>query len=377
MSRLSITVYIISILCSLTSVFAMSNNDSGTDDPLKIAVIGLTHTHVHWIFESEKRRDDFEIVAIVEPNADLAKRYSDQHGFNISEVYASMDLLPESKPIEAFAAFGSIYEHLQVVEFAAPRGIHVMVEKPLAVSMEHASKMHALAEEHNIHLLTNYETTWYPTNHRLKELLKEGVIGEVRKVVVHDGHKGPKKLGINSEFLDWLLDPKLNGGGAITDFGCYGVNLMTWLLDGEKPRSVTAVTQQLQPENNPKVDDEATIILAYEKSQAVIQASWNWPIGRKDMDVYGLLGSVSALNRNDLRVRIAKGYDDFSENNHRLKTRSAPLDDPFSYFAAVVRGKIIPEPYDLSSLENNMIVMEILDAAIRSSKTGQTIWLTP
>src|SRR5690606_20131872 len=140
-----------------------------------------------------------------------------------------------------------------IVETCAPKGIHIMVEKPLAVSLEHAKKMEALAKKHQIHLLTNYETSWYPTNVKANELLKEGTIGALRKVIVRDGHKGPKKIGVSPEFLNFLTDPKLNGGGAIMDFGCYGANLMTWIQQGKRPNSVTAVTQQLQPENNPKV----------------------------------------------------------------------------------------------------------------------------
>ena len=88
-------------------------------------------------------------------------------------------------------------------------------------------------------------------------------------------------------------DPVLNGGGALMDFGCYGADLITWLMDGQRPTSVTAVTQQLKPEVYPRVDDDATIILSYPHTQGVIQASWNWPIGRKDMDIYGVTGQVA------------------------------------------------------------------------------------
>jgi len=344
------------------------------DEPIKIGVVGLTHTHVHWILGSNDSKD-FKIVGIVEPNKDLAKRYLDQYGLSMDLVYDTMDDMINAVHPEAVTAFGTIFEHLSVVETCAPKGIHVMVEKPLAVSLEHAIKMKALAEQYNIHLLTNYETTWYPTNHRAKTLLDEGAIGDVRKVVVRDGHRGPKKIGVNSEFLDWLTDPVQNGGGAITDFGCYGANLMTWLMDGEKPMTVTAVTQQQQPENNPKVDDDATIILTYKNSNATIQASWDWPIGRKDMEIYGLTGAIDADNRYDLGVRIAEGYDGFDETSYRLEEREAPYNDPFSFFAAVVKDKITLKPYDLSSLENNMMVMEILDGAIRSAKTHETIWL--
>jgi predicted dehydrogenase len=342
--------------------------------PTKIGVVGLTHTHVHWILGREDI-GDIDIVGIVEPNKDLAERYSKQHGFSMDLVYDTLEeMLVKARP-EAVTAFGTIYEHLEVVEICAPKGIHVMVEKPLAVSLDHAKKMEVLAKKHNIHLLTNYETTWYPTNHKAKEILDQGTVGDLRKVIVRDGHKGPVKLGINQEFLDWLLDPKENGGGAITDFGCYGANLMTWLKNGEKPISVTAVIQQMQKENHPKVDDDATIILTYNDSNATIQASWNWPMGRKDMEIYGLTGAVYADNRNDLRIRKAKGYDDYDESQLKLEERSYPYNDPFSYFAAVIKGEIKVNPNDLSALENNMIVMEILDAAIRSAKEGKTIYL--
>ena len=356
-------------LTFLLIIFILSKADA---DPLKVGVIGLTHTHVHWIFNSEPS-GDIEIVGIVEPNRELAQRYADQHGYSMDKVYNTMQELVDNKEVEAVTAFGSIYEHLEVVDIFAPKGIHVMVEKPLAVNLEHARKMEALAVKHKIHLLTNYETTWYPTNHEAFKLLKENKIGEIRKVIVRDGHKGPKKIGINKEFFDWLTDPVLNGGGAITDFGCYGANLTTWLMNGKRPKTVTATTQQLQPENNPNVDDEANIILTYDNSVAIIQGSWNWPIGRKDMDIYGETGVILSENSHNMSIRISEGYDGYSEEVLKLEDRAKPYDDPFSYFAAVIRGKIKIEHTDLSSLENNMIVMEILDAAIRSARQGKTI----
>lgn len=346
---------------------------SGQSDPLRVGVIGLTHTHVHWIFNSEKR-GDIEIVGVVEPNRELALRYSNQYKFSMDMVYNSMEEFIEAKHPEAVTAFGTIYDHLKVVEICAPKKIHVMVEKPLAVSLKHAKKMEALAKKHNIHLLTNYETTWYPTNHKAYELVKkEQLIGDVRKVIVRDGHKGPKKIGVDQEFLEWLTDPVLNGGGAIIDFGCYGANLLTWIMDGKRPNKVTAITQQMQAENNPKVDDEAIIILNYDSSIAVVQASWNWPIGRKDMEIYGLNGAVYSDNRHDLRIRISEGYDGYAEESLKLEERKAPFDDPFALFAAVVKNKIKLQPYDLSSLENNMIVMEILDAAVKSARSKKAI----
>jgi len=358
------------ILLTLVQLCFMDMYSQG--ESIKIGVVGLTHTHVHWILGREDF-EDIQIVGIVEPNKDLAERYSKQHGYPMSIVFNTMEEMINATKPQAVTAFGTIYEHLKVVETCAPLGIHVMVEKPLAVNLEHAKKMAALAKKHNIHLLTNYETTWYPSNHKAYEMVKSGVVGDLRKVIIRDGHRGPKKIGVNSEFLAWLTDPIQNGGGALMDFGCYGVNLMTWLLNGQKPNTVTAITQQLQQENNPKVDDDATIILTYTNANAIIQASWDWPIGRKDIEIHGLTGTLFADNRNRLRVRKAEGYDEYEEESYNLEERQIPLNDPFTLFAAVIKEEIVLDPFDLSSLENNMIVMEILEAARISAKTKRTI----
>lgn len=360
------------LLPSFCLMLCISFSLSAQSTPLKVGVVGLTHTHVHWILGREDR-GDIRIVGIVEPNRDLAARYAAQHGYSMDIVFNTMEEMITATHPEAVTAFGTIYEHLEVVEKCAPLGIHVMVEKPLAVSLKHARKMEALAKKHHIQLLTNYETTWYPSNHKAYELLNEGTIGSVRKIVVRDGHRGPKKIGINSEFLDWLTDPVQNGGGAIMDFGCYGANLATWLQQGEKPSSVTAITQQLQAENNPQVDDDATIILTYDSANVIIQASWDWPIGRKDMDIYGLTGAIYADNRNNLRLRIAEGYDGYNEETFKLEERTTPWNDPFALLASIIKKEITLPPYDPTSLENNMLVMEILEAARKSAKTKKMV----
>lgn len=365
--KLKLIVILIGLTFIIQPLFAQK-------DPIKIGVIGLTHGHVHWIFGSEKQ-GNIKIVGIVETNKDLVTQFAKSYNLSKDIFYDTMEAMIEERQPEAVSAFGSVYEHLDVVKKAAPKGIHVMVEKPMAVSFDHAKQMEALAKKHKIHLLTNFETTWSPSNHEAYRLLHKDTVGALRKVVIRDGHKGPKKIGVNKEFLEWLIDPIQNGGGAITDFGCYGVNLMTWLMKGEKPISVTAVTQQQQPENNPKVDDDATIILNYLKANATIQASWNWPIGRKDMEIYGLNGVIYADNSKDVRVRIAKGYDGYDEKSYTLDPLKAPHNDPFALFAAVIRGEVTLTPFDPSSLENNMLGMEILDAAIQSAQSKKTIEL--
>lgn len=352
-------------------VSAQITNPPTKKEPLKIAVIGLTHSHVHGIL-GRPDKGDIKIVGIVEPDGALAQRLSQQYGFPISIVYNTMEELIEASKPEAVTAFNSTYEHLEVVETFAPLGIHVMVEKPLAVSMEHATRMKSLAEKHNIYLLTNYETTWYATNHKAYDMVQEGMIGGLRRVVVNDGHEGPAEIGVNKEFLDWLTDPVMNGGGALMDFGCYGANLITWLTKGERPLSVMAMTQTNKPAIYPKVDDEATIVLQYPNMQCVIQASWNWPFSRKDMEVYGQTGYVISENSKDLRYRLSAKN---GETKVKLEERPAPFNDPFAFLNAVVHGAVKVSPSDLSALENNITVVEILEAARVSARTGTFIKL--
>jgi predicted dehydrogenase len=343
-----------------------------TPKPVRLAVAGTTHGHVGWIL-GRKNKGDIELVGVYERNVALSAQQAKRFNLSPQLFHADLAKMLDSVKPEAVVAFGSIYEHLAVVEACAPRRIHVMVEKPLAVNIEHAERMSQLAKQYNIYLLTNYETSWYPTTVKSYQLLNDSnKIGSLRKAVFHHGHQGPKEIGVGPEFLEWLTDPVQNGGGALIDFGCYGANIMTYLTKGEKPISVTAVTRQFKPAIYPRVDDEAIIVVSYPSSQAIIQASWNWPFGRKDMELYGESGFIFAKNSKDYMFKPTGKKEEeriVSEKDVAIYT------DPFSYFVDVIRGKIRVDPYGVYSLENNLLVVRILDAARESSKTGKTIIL--
>ena len=186
-------------------------------------------------------------------------------------------------------------------------------------------------------------------------------------MVVHDGHQGPKEIGCSVEFLNWLTDPVKNGGGALTDFGCYGANLMTWLMEGKAPIAVTAITRQIKPDIYPNVDDDATILLEFEDATGIIEASWNWPFGIKDLEVFGTTGYLHAQNSNTLRSRKKDVYEPVLIN-------APEYTDNLIYISDVLSGKTKPAG-DLSSLENNLIVVKILEAARISAKEGRRIIL--
>ena len=342
----------------------------GSSAPLRVGIVGLVHGHVYGFLDQWRHSPEIEIVGIAEPDRRLLTQAATKYGFDEGILFTSLEeMLAKVRP-RAVLVYTNTYDHRRVVEICARHGVHVIMEKPLAVSLEDALAIQRAAHAANIHVLVNYETSWYRSNHAAYSLVHQGALGDIRKVVVHDGHKGPKEIGVQPEFLAWLTDPKLNGGGALFDFGCYGADLMTWLMDGERPQTITAVTQRFKPQIYSRVDDEATIVLTYPKAQAIIQASWNWPFDRKDMEVYGQSGYVITVKRDDIRLRRA---DDKQEQQLVAKPIAPPYDDELSYLRAVILDGAKEDP--LSSLDTNVTVSEILEAARRSAAEGKTIHL--
>ena len=353
-----------------TAFIASGAQTAATTSPLRIAIAGMVHGHVEGFLQHSLHRPDIQMVGFAEPDTQVAMRYAAQFSLDRSLIFADLeDMLQKTHP-QAVLAYTNTYDHRKVVEICARHGVPVMMEKPLAVSAEDAHAIADAARQGKIHVLVNYETSWYRSNHAAYDMVHDKSIGDVRKVVVHDGHQGPKEINVAPEFLAWLNDPKLNGGGALYDFGCYGADLMTWLMDGARPISVTAVTQQIKPDIYPRVDDEATIILTYPKAVAILQPSWNWPFDRKDMEVYGQTGYVITVRHDDVRVRL-KGGD---EHLLPAKPMAAPYDDSLSLLRAVVLDGAAPGAP--SSLETNVIVAEILDAARRSAASGKAVRFT-
>ena len=366
----------VALICAAIFSFATANSMAQSktaikqdDAPLRVVLAGLVHGHASGFFDQFQHRVDLRIVGIAEPDRQLTAQFAKRYGLAPSLFYSDLEEMLKATHPQAVLAYTNSYDHRRVVEICARYGVPVMMEKPLAVSLEDARAIDKASREGKIQVLVNYETTWYRSNQAAYDLAHENAIGEIRKVVVHDGHEGPKEIGVGPEFLAWLTDPKLNGAGALFDFGCYGADLMTLLMDGRRPDSVTAVTQQIKPDIYPRVDDEATIILTYPRAQAIVQASWNWPFSRKDMEVYGQKGYAITVGRDELRVRLSKKEEKLTE----AKPLAAPHEDSVSYLRAVVLGGL--KPAGPSALETNVIVTEILDAARQSAATGKTVRL--
>ena len=335
----------------------------------KLAIAGLSHDHVHNIL-GDYRDGKVIIVGIAEADKQLRDRYQKQYNLPDSILFDDLKKMIAAKKPEVVLGYNPVAKHIDIVEACAPLGISVMVEKPLAATLAQASRMEFLALKYYIKLLTNYETTWYPSYQHVYDVAAKDSLGQIRKIVVHDGHQGPKEIGCSKDFTNWLTDPELNGAGALNDFGCYGANLMTWLMNGQKPIAVTAIARHFKRQTYPKVEDDASIFVEYPTATGIIEASWNWPFSIKDLEVFGDEGYMHALDKDNVVTRI---------NNNPAVTRiatplTAPNDNPVSYLQLVTRNRL-KGITDRSSLKYNMIVMQILDAAKRSIAEGKRIVL--
>jgi predicted dehydrogenase len=351
----------------------------------KIAVVSMAHAHVWLHLGTILKGDNVRLVGIAEtdPNliarakrTDVIPQTNEVSRPGIPENLFFSDyrkMIDETKP-DIVWAFTETNRHLEVVEYCAPRKIHVMMEKPLAATYRQALAIQRLARKHGIQVFTNYSSAWQASNYAVKAAVDAGVIGPVyrlRAVVGHGGPGDPKK----SSFAAWLADPLQNGGGALMDFGCYSVLWSLWLKG--RPESVYASANHLKPETYPQVEDNATIILNYKDGVGIFEASWDLPPRPPSgNEVFGRTGSI-VMGRDSVELRKGGAQPTGRGMPEPEKLNVDPLPperaEPIAYMVDRLKAK---QPVEgLPSLHLNVGVVEVLEAAKISIKTGRAIKL--
>ncbi len=221
------------------------------------------------------------------------------------------------------------------------------------------------ARSAGIKLMVNYWIAWSPETYTAFDRVKAGDAGKIRKIEVRFGHEGPIEIGVSKYFGEWLNDAQRNGGGAIIDFGCYGADLLRWYLG--KPASVSAVTHTFKPQTY-KVDDDAVIVANYPDAVGIIEASWNWPMSISEVFIYGDKAAVLS-ERNSVRIRKGRG----AASSVELATLPPERKNATAFFVDAVSNN---KPVEgILSPEFNLDVIEILEAAKISARTGQVVKL--
>ena len=335
----------------------------------RLAIVGLDHDHVWGMLPNILNEPDAELVAIADPHPELVAKARERVPASVVFYDDYVKMLDAAKP-DAVIVTTENDRHLAILRECAKRHISFSTEKPMATTGADAREMERLAREAHIKLMVNYWNAWVAPTHDLFHRVHGGDLGPIQKIAVEQGHQGPREIGVSKEFGAWLYDPVKNGGGAIMDFGSYGAEWAMWLKG--RPAKVCAYTLKLKTAQHNAVDDDATILLEYPDGTAVIQASWDWPMSKGQVQVFGPKGSLLA-NEKDLLYQPAGHEDPAAPDGAPVALQPVPHENsnPIAYFVYCIRnGKPIEDPV---SAKLNVGVVEILDAAKESMRTGRAV----
>ncbi len=331
-----------------------------------IAVVGLVHSHVWGHLNKMIQGKPARLIGVAETAPDLIAE-AQKRGVPADIISPDWKKMIDEKKPAIVWAFVENNRHLEIVEYCAPRKIHVMFEKPLASTYKDALAIKSLAAKHGIYILCNYQMAWWPSNVAAKEVADSGQLGDVwriRGIVGHGGPGGP--TGLNKHFFNWLTDPVKNGAGALVDFGCY--NALWSLMYLGRPTSVYAQVNHLRPDEFPKVEDNATIVLHYPKGVAVLEGSWDLPRSFQDLEIFGRKGSVYLTGQ---KVELRTGRTPAQEVP--LKPLPPAEAEPIAYMLHCIETQTAPK--GMTSIDLNAQVVEIIEAAKQSVKSGRAVKL--
>jgi len=330
-----------------------------------IAVVGLVHSHVWGHLGKMVQGKPARLVGVAETAPELVAE-AKKRGVAGELFHSDWRKMIDAVKPEIVWAFVENNRHLEIVQYCAPRRIHVIFEKPLASTWKDSVAIRDLARKHGIFVMCNYQMAWWPTSYAARQAVASGELGDVwriRGIVGHGGPGGP--TGLNKYFFEWLTDPVKNGAGALVDFGCY--NALWSLMYLGRPSTVYAVAHRLRPDEFPRVEDTALLVLSYPKGVALLEASWDLPRSFQDLEVFGRKGSVYMTSR---QVELRAGRE-------AREVPAPPLpperSEPIACMIHCIETKT--EPEGMTSLDLNVGVMEIIDAAKESIRTGRAVAL--
>lgn len=338
---------------------------------IRVGVLGLTHDHIWSNLDNLIKLDSAELVGAAEPDAALREKFQTRYGDKM--VVGDYDALLEGNhDLQAVFCFADNRTSAELGARAAERGLHVMLEKPMASNLALADRLFTAARRSGVHLMINWPHNWNPKIREAYRLTKDGAVGEVFKLRYSGGHAGPREIGCSPIFCDWLYDADLNGAGAIVDQGGYSATVCRWFLG--RPHRVMAMGGRLTKEDISDVDN-AVMLLRYEKAIGVAETSWSWVGGLPTAGpvVYGTEGTLWAHGAREAAgvTMVTRGKTD------PTIVEAPPLPEgernaPEYFITSIVRERPIE---GLVSPRICRDAQEILEAAILSIRTGAEVVL--
>jgi len=334
-------------------------------EKLRIGVLGMSHDHVWGNLKDLRESDDAVLVAAADPHPELRDQVKQ---LGCDQVFESYTNLLDTVKLDAVYIFSDNRESAILTQEAAERGLHVMVEKPMASTVHLAARMRGAARAAGVQLMINWPTMWWGHFQHALNMIAEGQIGEIFQVSYRSAHNGPRELGCSPFFSEWLYDPERNGAGALMDYCCYGAAMTCTLLG--LPSRVTGVSARLRKPDL-YAEDNAIIIMQHANALSQTTASWT-QVGHKTSYIPMFYGSEGTLvvERDGLYL---------SNHEHDLGTKLEVPEPPkgmrnsAEFFLSHIRSG---EPISgMCSPEVSLQAQQVLEAGIISAREGRTVSL--
>lgn len=252
----------------------------------KLAILGAGFVSDIHMESYHRFVPEAEIVAVYTRNAEKAKAFAQKH--HIPNWYDDMDRLINESGCEVVDICLPNFLHAEATLKAATAGKHIIIEKPLAVTLEEADTMIAACKKAGVKLMYAEELCFAPKYERVRHLVNEGAVEKVYMLKQSEKHSGPHS--------DWFYDINLAGGGVLMDMGCHAIQWCRWMLKNEKVISVYATMNTVLHNKRTNAEDNSVVIIEFESGvTAVLENSWAKHGGMDDRcEVYGTGGVIYA-----------------------------------------------------------------------------------
>jgi predicted dehydrogenase len=346
---------------------------------IRFAVVGLVHDHLWPVWNEGLLRQlvdlrDVEVVATADKNEELLRKAQTDYG--IRSTYADYRDMLDREKVDAVLLALPNDEKADAVELISDKGLDILMDKPMAATLMQANRMVKAVARAHTKMMVNWPTAWMPALHLAKVLIENGEIGQVFEIKSRIANPGPEHHGCSKYFLEWLLDPSKNGGGALIDYCCYGVLFSRWFLG--MPKKVFG-SGGLYVKDNISAEDNAWVLMDYPHAHALAEGSWSQfgtddamrfaPPDNQKVIVHGSRGSLVVKWFDEGVSIVSERYS----SSRFLVAPPLPKDGNSgpAYFLRAIREN--SEIEGMVSVDICRDVQEVMEAAYSSMSKGAAV----
>lgn len=342
---------------------------------VRIGIVGsrfIANAHAQAI----RQTPGAELVAAASPDPEHVWEF--HRRWEIPHVFQDYTDMIESGFVDAITVACPNDLHAQVTIAAAKAGKHVLVDKPLAVTLDECDAMIAACEDASVVLLYGENLCFAPKYVRAKQLADEGALGDVYFVRQLECHYGPH--------AEWFWDVERSGGGVLMDMGCHSIAYCRWVFGDAPAESVYAEIGNFVHREKTRGDDMASVLIRFGATDkhpagglAAAENSWARAGGLDDRaEIYGSKGlTIADIARGSaLNTFSAEGYGHAGEQADRTRGWTwTSFEEGWNYgfpqemahFVDCIENGTRP----MLTGEDGREVLEIICAAYLSARTGQ------